>query len=129
MKNMRKTIEKCPYCNSKVNLTDSAAVYHGKSYGDIYLCDKYPECDAYVGVHKGTTVPLGTMANKELREWRKKAHAVFDSLWKTGKITRKAAYNKLMLKLGLSKMSVDQCKKLIAAFKAEGGDYGTPDHV
>ena len=115
-------IEKCPYCNSTVELRDSSIIY-GESYGLVYICSNYPECDAYVGVHKGTEDSLGTMANAELREWRKKAHAVFDEIWKSGKMTRKAAYTKLMLVMALrkkdahiAKMNVDQCKKVVEVF-------------
>ena len=116
-------IEICPYCNSEVELKDSSVIY-GESYGLVYICSKYPECDAYVGVHKGTEDSLGTMANAELREWRKKAHKAFDQIWRTGKITRKAAYTKLMLAMNLgkkeahiAKMDVAQCKKVVGVFK------------
>lgn len=67
----------CPYCSNESQLVDSAVVY-GRSYGPIYLCQP---CDAYVGVHKGTTKPLGRLANKELRGWKQRAHAAFDPLW------------------------------------------------
>jgi hypothetical protein len=45
-------------------------------------------CDAHVGVHKGTDRPLGRLANKELREWKKRAHAAFDPLW-TAKLLKR----------------------------------------
>ena len=44
----------CDYCGGKVIFTDSAIVYHGKSYGNIYYCTN---CGAYVGVHDGTKKP------------------------------------------------------------------------
>jgi hypothetical protein len=34
-----------------------------------------------VGCHKGTTKPLGRLADAELREWKKRAHAAFDPVW------------------------------------------------
>lgn len=68
----------CDYCGKRTDFVDSACVYRGVSYGNIYLCRP---CDAWVGVHKGTDKPLGRLANKELREWKKKAHAAFDPLW------------------------------------------------
>jgi len=46
----------CLYCNSKVELKDSDVIY-GKSYGLVYICSKFPKCDSYVGVHRGTTFP------------------------------------------------------------------------
>jgi hypothetical protein len=67
----------CPYCGSKTQFVDSVVIY-GKSYGMVYLCEP---CKAWVGVHKGTDKALGRLANEELREWKKKAHDLFDELW------------------------------------------------
>jgi DNA-directed RNA polymerase subunit RPC12/RpoP len=114
----------CPYCGERAVLKDSSAVY-GRSYGMIYICWNYPQCDAYVGVHRGSTLPLGTMANAELREWRKKAHAAFDPLWKSGAMTRVKAYKWMRNQLHLSKdeshvamFDIERCKALIAAVEA-----------
>lgn len=111
----------CPYCKSEASIKDSAIVYK-KSYGNILICNNYPECDAFVGVDKrdGKT-PLGTMANKELRELRKVCHNdYFDPLWKSGKVTRKEAYKHLQLLMNLPReeahiamFNIEQCKKLI----------------
>ena len=59
----------CRYCGSPVVFTSNAEIY-GREYGDgkCYLCRN---CKAFVGVHPGTDTPLGTLANAELREWRK----------------------------------------------------------
>jgi hypothetical protein len=82
----------CPYCKSKTEYVDSERVY-GKSYGMIYMC---VPCDAYVGVHYGTsTLSKGSVAKKRLREWRKKAHEAFDPIafeQKKGWSRRKAYY-------------------------------------
>lgn len=74
----------CPYCGNKPKLVDSSVIY-GTSYGPIYYCK---DCDAYVGVHKGSEQSLGRLANKELRKAKKLAHHYFDQLWhrKIGKI-------------------------------------------
>lgn len=74
----------CPYCDDLAIYVNSSVVY-GTDYGMIYLCKP---CHAYVGVHKGTSVPLGSLANSELREARKLAHYHFDKLWKTGRINK-----------------------------------------
>ena len=58
----------------------------------LYVCSKYPVCDAYVRVIPGTTIPLGTMADKQLRYLRKRAHQYFDQLYTTGIMTKKQAY-------------------------------------
>jgi len=69
----------CPYCQGEVLLASSTEVYGGRDYGPIYLCRP---CWAYVGCHPGTTKPLGRLANAELREWKKRAHAAFDPIWR-----------------------------------------------
>ena len=77
----------CPYCEGQAEFTSSKEVYNGRNYGMIYLCRP---CWAYVGVHKGTTEPLGRLANAELREWKIKAHGAFDTIWKERFITKSA---------------------------------------
>lgn len=72
----------CPTCKVKALLVDDSFVYRGKSYGSkMYVCPNFPTCDTYVGVHKGTETPKGTMANRQLRAARMKAHEKFDPLW------------------------------------------------
>lgn len=108
----------CPYCKSQAEYVDTAVIYRGKSYGMAYLCKP---CDAYVGVHKGTDLPLGTLANKEDRIWRMKAHAAFDPLWKTGNMKRRDAYSHMQRLMDMSaaeahisRMTATQCQKLVS---------------
>lgn len=113
----------CPYCGGESHLADSTRIYSGVSYGPIYLCDGYPRCDAYVGCHKGTTKPLGRLADAELRRAKKAAHAVFDRLWKyKDKGARSRAYEWLAEKLGISvedchigMFDIQQCRSVVAA--------------
>lgn len=101
-------IDVCPYCDGPVSLVDSNVVY-GKSYGMIYLCDNYPKCDAYVGVHSNSKkhAPLGRLANPDLRRLKRQVHGWFDPLWrykssKTQDVdVRKNAYGWLAKKLGI----------------------------
>lgn len=58
----------------------------------LYVCSHYPKCNSYVGVHTGTKIPKGTLANPELRNKRIKTHKVFDLLWKEKLMTKKEAY-------------------------------------
>ena len=110
----------CRYCGSPVVYTSNAEIY-GKEYGTgkCYLCRN---CRAFVGVHPGTDTPLGTLANEELREWRKEAHFWFDRIWKkpTRITTRYNAYGYLAKKMGLPReethigmFEIEQCKKVI----------------
>jgi hypothetical protein len=106
----------CPYCGRQAKFVDSKVIY-GRSYGMIYLCK---DCDAYVGVHKGTDKPLGRLADKELRYWKMAAHDAFDPLWKSKSMKRNQAYKWLAGCMGLrpeethiGMFDVSQCKKVI----------------
>ncbi len=83
----------------------------------IYLCKG---CDAYVGVHKGTSKPLGILANAELRSWKKRAHFYFDQIWKSKIMTRSQAYKWLSEQLckdsketHIGMFDVPDCKKVV----------------
>jgi len=91
----------CPYCNQRAEFTDSKEVY-GKSYGMIYLCKCVPSW-AYVGCHKGSNKPLGRLADKRLREYKKKVHAAFDPLWESDKMKRAEAYEWLAKEMNIDK--------------------------
>jgi hypothetical protein len=112
-----------------VSLIDSARVY-GHSYGFIYLCDAYPNCDARVGCHPGTITALGTLANKGLRRWRSLAHRKFDPLWQSGVFpSRQSAYKWLSkaMKLPLEKthvamFDIRQCQKVITLVESFAKD-------
>ena len=116
----------CPYCGMNAELVDSSEVYT-RSYGLIWLCRP---CDAYVGTHRNSTdhVPLGRLANAELRRWRVNAHSAFDPLWlakmrrdgcSKGQ-ARKAGYQWLAEQLGvpmsechIGMFDVDMCKRVV----------------
>jgi hypothetical protein len=115
----------CPYCGALSELVHSDEIYKPQdrdapNYGYMYVC--WP-CDARVGCHKGTTNPLGSLANAELRNWRKQVHFLFDSLWEDRE-ERKAAYAWLAQRLGIpfkkchiGNMSVEVCKQAIEIVK------------
>lgn len=114
---MKKTKFVCSYCNEVPEILPSIKFY-GRDYGTyVYLCRP---CGAYVGTHKGTTTPLGTLANAELRELRKIAHAEFDPLWKNRVMSRSKAYKELSIFMRVPKKEAhigmftkEQCQKLI----------------
>jgi len=119
--------KRCHYCHNKTQFVDSSCIY-GKSYGMIYICKP---CNAYVGVHKGTKQALGIVANKELREAKKKAHYYFDNLWKRAikngrqkKECRSKAYKWLSKQLNIKPkythigmFDVETCNKVIQICK------------
>lgn len=101
----------CPYCNKPAKWCDNKEVY-GKRYGKSYMCYYCKDCGAWVGCHQNTRKPLGTMANRELRIWRMKAHSALDPLWKSGEMTRHKAY-KLIDNKHIGESNIDGCKEII----------------
>lgn len=84
---------RCPYCGSPALLKDASYVYGPDSYGGkVYVCSHYPACDSYVGVHQGTALPKGSLADRSLRKKRILAHQTFDQIWKHGILNRQDAY-------------------------------------
>ena len=85
----------CQHCKNPAKWVENKEVY-GRNYGKsvmIWLCKP---CDAFVGCHENTKRPKGKfLAKKDLRTARKKAHAVIDPLWQSGKYKRKTIYIRL----------------------------------
>jgi len=124
---MPKCEKRCRYCQQSARLVrvGEDGYPYGRDYGPIWTCTP---CKAWVGCHRGTTTPLGGLANAELREWKMKAHAVFDPLWQR-KIAkdgcskthaRRAGYRWLSEQLGIpfekthiGYMSLDECKRVV----------------
>ena len=91
----------CPYCKSSTRVVDEVFIY-GRTYKDrlMIACKNFPVCDSYVGTHDDGE-PLGRLANKALRSWKKKAHDAFDVLWKDKHLDRNQAYEELADHLGI----------------------------
>lgn len=92
----------CHYCGGKVILTSNAYVY-GKEYGKwpyVYACLL---CEAYVGVHNKTHIPLGTLANQAVRNARSKNKEKFIELINVSRINTNQGYSWLAKELGISK--------------------------
>ena len=92
---------KCPYCSKEAEQVTGKSIYPCRKdlYKRIFYCCK--DCDAYVGTHKRSSIPLGTLANEELRKMRGKAHCCFDPLWKECHMLRYEAYAWLAEELGI----------------------------
>ena len=89
----KQLVNRCPYCGCTVTLRSADGIYRDNSKGVmLYVCSGYPKCDAYVRVHEGTSIPVGTLANAELRALRKKAHDAFNRLYYSGYMSRDSAY-------------------------------------
>jgi hypothetical protein len=123
----------CPYCQMNAKLVTGAEVYpHRPDLADkrFWSCKR---CDAYVGCHPAqdrggdASVPLGTLANAELRRKRSEAHAVFDLMWKSAgaPMTRQEAYAWLAEQMDIEahacyigSFNVRQCNQVMAVMAA-----------
>ena len=100
---------RCPYCNSHIVLRSADGIYKKNKAGTmLYVCVRYPVCDAYVRILPDTRQPAGSLANGELRALRWEAHQYFDQLYLSGIMTRKEAYVWLatMLNIPMSQMHI-----------------------
>jgi len=106
----------CNYCNRQAKLASGATVYQHRpdlAAANVWICRP---CDAWVGCHmpgtwgfdaEGRKVvhvgdePKGRLADAALRLWKRRAHAAFDPLWKTGAMKRIEAYGWLAAALGI----------------------------
>ena len=111
---------KCNYCGKEAEWVENKEIY-GKNYGKSYMVWLCRDCDAYVGCHNNTKEPLGILANKELRELRKQAHALFDPIWKE-KGSRAKAYAWLVKNTGvqhIGESTKEEALKVISFLSGE----------
>jgi hypothetical protein len=97
-------------------------VLRASRYGLFYGCERFPLCNAAHGAHRDTGKPLGVPADAETKRARIRAHDAFDTLWKTGRMTRPEAYRWMQSTLGLRKdeahvgmFDTTTCERLIDA--------------
>lgn len=120
--------DRCPYCGGRVLLRNSNYIYKKdkRDFGKFWVCENYPDCNSYVGCHPGTQIPLGRLANPALRNAKMRAHKEFDRVWKSGYMTRHAAYEWLAVMLGIpfdychiGMFDVKMCLKVINICKRQ----------
>lgn len=93
----------CDYCQQEAKQVGGKEVYpHRPDLYDkqFFIC--WP-CGARVGCHPDTNVPLGRLANAELRKMKSLAHQCFDPLWKERGIPRGKAYGLLAKSMNMSR--------------------------
>jgi hypothetical protein len=91
----------CRYCCALVEIRHHDEIY-GRTYGEwpwMYVCT---ECEARCGMHPFTAIPLGTIADAELRELRTACKPVFEAIWRYGRMSRDDAYAWLASQLGVA---------------------------
>lgn len=122
----------CDYCGQPAPLVTGEQIYPHRAdlwAKRFYAC--FP-CGAWVGCHPPATapggglgdgtVPMGRLANAELRRAKTAAHAIFDPFWQAASMRRRDAYLWLAQELNLptekahiGMFDVDQCRAVIAA--------------
>lgn len=102
----------CTGCSKEVEarLTDGREMYPHRE--DLYSLPfwKCDTCGAFVGCHHKTedrTKPLGVLATQEIKNARKRIHAVLDPLWQSGRIARGKAYAYITHRFGRTYHSAD----------------------
>lgn len=125
----------CPECGKPGEWAENKVKY-GHNIGRSYMCYWCPSCRTFVGCHNNTRKPLGTMANQETLNWRRKAHHLFDRMWnpklqppnavrnRKNRYSRGKAYKWLANEFGLDEIHIGEsdsvrCKEIIfvTAFK------------
>lgn len=111
----------CDYCGAGAELVGGDVVYPHRPDLRSKKFWRCVPCKARVGCHPRTTVPLGRLANAELRAAKMLAHAAFDPLWK-GKAPgqRGRTYAELAKRLGILQedchigmFSVEDCERVV----------------
>lgn len=116
--------EECVYCESPVEIAHHKDVY-GKAYSEwpwVYRCTN-PRCEAMVGMHPFTNLPLGTLATKPMRDARMWAKKPFTHYWKVClKGARAEGYRHLAEEMGIDQslchfgmFDEEQCRQAKAA--------------
>lgn len=115
----------CDYCGKGARLVTGGQIYpHRKDLSGLFFwaCDP---CGAFVGCHKNSdAIPLGRLANTELRAAKRLAHAAFDPVWQGGEMHRRDAYSWLAEQLNIhgskchiGMFDVPMCRQVIELMK------------
>jgi hypothetical protein len=75
----------------------------------FYYC---PQCLNYVGVHKDSGLPLGSVPTPELRKARHHIHKLIDPLWEKNLINRSHLYNKIAKRAGIDEFHTAEIRTI-----------------
>lgn len=121
----------CNYCRRPAELYSGREVYPHREdlfQRRFWVC--WP-CQAWTGCRQegDLSAPLGPLANEELRQARYEAHQAFETLWKTGEMTREQAYAWLAEALNMdprlcriNNLNVAECHAAVSMAKARMRD-------
>ena len=99
---MKKYQIRCPYCGSPAICRPAGSIYGAatrRKGSYLYLCSRWPACDSYVSAHKKSRLPMGSLADKNLRQKRIQAHQALEKLRQEKHMEKWAVYLWLQGKL------------------------------
>lgn len=99
--------EYCHCCGGQTVECMHHDLVYGRAYGEWPWMFRCLTCEATVGMHPFTNIPLGTLATRAMRSARTAAHAAFNPLFESGAMKRTQAYTWLAAQLGIA--NVEQC--------------------
>ena len=129
----------CPYCNKPAQLVSGDVIYPRRADLATLQFWQCVPCRAYVGCHKAGdyifiagrnvisdgTLPLGRLADADLRLAKQMAHSAFDHFWVHARnkgSARKREYQWLAKALGIpvdlchiGEFDIDQCYRVFEA--------------
>lgn len=116
---------RCDRCGAPgVKLINNEEIY-GRSYGDWPYAYHCSSCGAYVGLHPGTDLPLGTMADTATRRARQQKQRFLVLIETKFGGDRAAAYTWLAQQMGIDArechfglFSIEQCRQALAIVQA-----------
>lgn len=95
---------KCNICGyTDIKIVGHADIYGGREYGDWPYAYQCQDCGSYVGIHKDTDLPLGTLADSDLRHHRKRCKHYFIQLLESKGWNQNAGYDFLHKKMEIEK--------------------------
>lgn len=108
----------CNCCGGPVRLISNMEIYNGTEYGDWPYAYRCENCEAYVGLHPKTDLPLGTLADHATREARKQKKLFISIIKSHFKGRSDAAYQWLSDSMGIEKrmchwgiFTIEQCNQ------------------
>ena len=103
MNHLKRVNIHCPNCGAKAALHPASFVYGNDrgTYKYLYVCDRYPACNSYVAAHRTTRLPLGSLADGDLRHKRILAHHALHSVQAQLGMNRDQSYRWLQTQMGL----------------------------
>ena len=95
----------CPYCGGKAILRPVSYLFGNDvnpgSSTYYYVCNNYPECDAYIACYHGNFEPKGRIADSWLRHRRNVAHRYIKLIVENHIMLQRNIYPTIASRLGI----------------------------